>query len=395
MKKTSNMFQNKICLLLSRNSKADHDRLTGALKYFRENPKWDIRVINASSFDFNNECRHVLADWLPDGIIYSDPSICKKLLSKLSRRPFLAEIDYHIPNLNPEVRISIDDEGIAYLAAELLVKRGFRHLGYFGTGFMRERHHSEARERGIRAMAKKASTSFSVFTPLMPGKGRSYDINSAAQWLNTLPKPCGILAYADEEAQTLYEACLLTKVDIPRQVGVIGIDNELDICENLMPTLTSILPAFERSGSLASELLTTSLASSKRFYRSYGISKLIERASSQDVTGAGRIATAVNEIIRLEATRPLSIGDIAKRLNISERLMEIHFKSVTGSTISDELHRLRLHNICMDLSGSSRSITEIVCANGYKTINAAQRIFKRKMGVSMRTWREKNRSKLS
>lgn len=378
----------RILLLFSRNSKADRERLTGALRFIRENPRWDVRVANASSFDFRNEIRHAVSGWQPDGVIYSDPAICAKLLTLLAKRPRLAEIDYHTPDLHPQIRVSVDDAVLARSAAQLFIRRGYRHLAYFGTGFSREALHSSARSDGIRGVAIDTNASFSAYAPAKLGAGRSHDLNSAARWLRKLSKPCGILAYADEEARDLYDAALLAGISIPHQISIIGIDNEADICDNLSPTLTSVFPDFELSGRIAAQTLTGNLKTRKRVSLSYGVREIVERASSQDVSGAGRIASAVNELLRTEATHAdTTVAGLAGRLNMSRRLMEIHYKSVMGRTIQDELHRIRLENAKKLLAESDMPIGEIALNCGYRTVIAAQAIFKRRIGMPMRDYR--------
>ena len=112
--------------------------------------------------------------------------------------------------------------------------------------------------------------------------------NVDAQWLLTLPKPCGVMAYADEEARDVFDACRVAGIPIPEQISVIGIDNELDLRESSHPTLTRILPAFEQSGFVAAkELGRTFDSGRKRNTRilSYGIAQVVERASTRDVNG--------------------------------------------------------------------------------------------------------------
>ena len=68
------------------------------------------------------------------------------------------------------------------------------------------------------------------------------------------------MAYNDSRAQTVIDACRMAHLKIPGQIQVIGVDNEVEICENTFPTLTSILPDFEGSGYLAAQLLDRMLA---------------------------------------------------------------------------------------------------------------------------------------
>ena len=45
-------------------------------------------------------------------------------------------------------------------------------------------------------------------------------------WLQSLPKPIGIIAVSDARARQLLQACLTAGIAVPEQVALIGIDND-------------------------------------------------------------------------------------------------------------------------------------------------------------------------
>ena len=47
---------------------------------------------------------------------------------------------------------------------------------------------------------------------------------------------------------------------MPKDIAVIGIDNDVVICENTIPALASVAPNFEQAGYLAAELLSRRFA---------------------------------------------------------------------------------------------------------------------------------------
>ena len=61
-----------------------------------------------------------------------------------------------------------------------------------------------------------------------------------ADELAALPHPCGVLAYNDERAREVIDACNLAGLNIPGQIQLVGVDNETAICENVRPRLTSV-----------------------------------------------------------------------------------------------------------------------------------------------------------
>ena len=391
------LVKKRVCLLFSRNSKADRERLVGVLRVASERTGWDVRILNASSPDFLRECRRMLVNWTPDGIIYSDPRVCRRLLGEVGT-PFigrLVELDYHTPDLSPDVRITVDDDLLARTAVELFLNRGYKSIAFYSSIFASETTHAARRLSAAQTTAQTAEAEFSSFAPGRSHAIWSEDLEHAAEWLKSLPKPCGVLAYADEEARDVYDACRVAGLSIPEQVAVIGIDNELDLCESSRPTLTSIQPAFEQSGILAAEALDTCFVrkcANKTRQLAYGIDRLVERASTQDVRGFRRLAAAVNEILRKEAYGPLTVADLARRLNTSTRMLQLSYSKACGETISNRLQTLRLAKIKELLTKSGLPISEIATAAGYSGLAAAQSAFHRQFGLSMRDYRKTDTS---
>lgn len=61
-------------------------------------------------------------------------------------------------------------------------------------------------------------------------------------WLGALPRPCSLIAANDVTADIVLRLLRNMRIKVPEDVAVIGIDNDSLICENTMPTLTSVAP---------------------------------------------------------------------------------------------------------------------------------------------------------
>ena len=56
--------------------------------------------------------------------------------------------------------------------------------------------------------------------------------NDLRTWLQSLPKPCGIFAANDFAADYVLSTCQIMGIRVPDDVAVIGVDNDVTICEN-------------------------------------------------------------------------------------------------------------------------------------------------------------------
>ena len=61
-------------------------------------------------------------------------------------------------------------------------------------------------------------------------------------WLRNLPRPCGIFAANDYVGEEIINICGQLGISVPNDIAVLGVDNDEQICERLVPTLSSIAP---------------------------------------------------------------------------------------------------------------------------------------------------------
>src|SRR6202042_2398690 len=87
--------------------------------------------------------------------------------------------------------------------------------------------------------------------------------HSLAKWLESLPKPVGILAANDSRAHHILEACRAFGLRVPEEVAVIGVNNDELLCQLSNPALTSIEHGTKRMGYEAAALLERLMSGKK------------------------------------------------------------------------------------------------------------------------------------
>ena len=75
------------------------------------------------------------------------------------------------------------------------------------------------------------------------------------QWLETLPKPIGMLCANDDRAASILETCHVFGYGVPEDVSVIGVDDDQYVCELQNPPLSSVRMASDQAGYEAAALL--------------------------------------------------------------------------------------------------------------------------------------------
>ena len=386
-----------ICVATSRRIKAGRSRFSGIMRYAAERRNWIVRIVDpvredANYYPLSNE----LANDEPiDGAIGHFETIRRYLGKRIDDIPVVIINNScgkdRVPS--PAVKILADGDAIGRAAADLFVKRGLRHLAFVSdiSQVVSESLHHAERVESFRKAALAANATCDVF--LNPTDAQTDNIEKLADFLAHLPLPCGVMAYNDSRAQTVIDACHMAHLMIPDQIQVIGVDNEVEICENTFPTLTSILPDFEGSGYLAAQLLDKMLAKgrpSSDIVRTYGVKSVVERASTQDLRGGGRLVTLACEFMRLHAGEKIDVDSVAMSQKISRRTLEMRFREIMNEGVGEVLRRYRLERVCRLLRETHRSISDISYDSGFVSPTHLKAAFKKAYGMTMGEWRSRS-----
>ncbi|TJY42939.1 AraC family transcriptional regulator [Cohnella pontilimi] len=87
---------------------------------------------------------------------------------------------------------------------------------------------------------------------------------------------------------------------------------------------------------------------------------------------------------------PLSLEEVAERVNVSPRQLQRIFKSVGQTTFRDYVEDVRLAAVCADLTRTDRAVEAIALDHGFLTPNYLFSVFKNKFGMTPATYRRTN-----
>ena len=371
--------------------KAGRDRISGVMRYASAHDNWEVRILSIwSSYGLTaNETQ----DYDKLDALLGRSNMINGIVTMLPRRIPIVCVDSKatvLKKIKVDACVHIDGAAIGAAAANIFLKGGLRHLAYVGVCDPYEQPYQHDRLEAFRHAARAAGIPCDVFIPLVDTDEKD-DLSELAEWLAQLPCPCGIMAYSDTRAQTVLDACRMAHLRVPEQIQLVGVDNEIEICENMQPTLTSILPDFDGGGYLAAQLLDDILSRRKRPRKpvnlAYGVKEVVIRASTQDLKGGGRLVTLAREFIRLQAHEMITVADIAAHLNVARRTLEMRFREILGNGVAEVLRRERLNRVARLLRETDRSISDIAYDSGFASPTHLMAAFKQFTGMTMKEWR--------
>jgi LacI family transcriptional regulator len=212
-------------------------------------------------------------------------------------------------------------------------------------------------------------------------------------FLKHIPKPCGVFAANDYVGESVLVACADIGLSVPDEVAVVGVDDYATICENTMPTLSSIALDFIGAGRLSVELLEKLIHSESPAFEvcTFGITGFTRRASSRRLRRNYPEVVRALEQIRTKACEGLSAVQVLSEMKCSRRLAEMRFRQATGHSLLEEIQTHRLERACELLASTDSSVEAVANMCGYGSAVFLQKLFRRHMGVTPREWRAQNR----
>jgi LacI family transcriptional regulator len=209
------------------------------------------------------------------------------------------------------------------------------------------------------------------------------------RFLRALPKPCGLLAAIDSRAKHVIDICERIGITVPQQISVLGTDNDEMFCEWSRPSISSIQPEFEISGYRLAKLLDSLIHSAPRqpVILRYGVTGIVERLSTLDLTGSARIVALAREYIRKNAKAPIKLSNIAAAAGCSPRVLQRRFLEVTGKTPIEELRHHRLNHVCEMLAKTTTPIDLVGGFCGFSSNSNLKTAFKDRYGMSLSAYR--------
>jgi LacI family transcriptional regulator len=284
----------------------------------------------------------------------------------------------------------VNDNGlIGTMAADHLAGLGLRNLAYAGFELQTW---STGRLEGF--VSRAAALGLSVEPYLVPFRASrrpaASDEKRLLAWLRGLSKPVGLMACNDEFALLISELCYTHALRVPEQVALLGVDNDVLICEQSSPPLSSIEIATQRAGYEAAEFLDNLLRGKPGPQAIVAQPIRVVGRQSTDCTAIEdqEVAAALH-FIRENSSHILRVKDVAKACSISRRTLGTRFLHALGHTVGEEIHLRRVEHIKLLLTATNHSIVKIAKGLGFFTDQNFARYFHRQVGVTPLEYRKR------
>ena len=379
----------RIALLFDANQAFAREVMSGIAAYLSSRrTSWELFIEDDFRVRVSN-----LARWQGDGIIahFDDPAVAEALAdspvpvvavggSYASEADYPADVPY----------VATDNFKLVNLAYTHLIDVGLRQFALFSLPDGTQHRWALEREKAFRTLMQRDNFEVEIFR----GEGaRTWEEDVAQQirWLQSLPKPVGIVAVTDARARQLLQACQLANIAVPEEVAIIGIDNDpLARMLSCIP-LSSVIQGSTEIGRTAARMLHqllegTYLECTRILVPPAGINVLA--SSNHQPVKNPRVMRALH-FIRQYACQGIKGDQVAAYVGVSRSTLETYFQQELGCSVHDEILRFKLDAATALLARGDCSVAEVALRCGFTSMQYLFAVFKRELGCSPREYQQR------
>ena len=390
MTKKRKLISRNVLVAVSTMGLTGWQKRNGVFRYIGEGRPWNIKLASTTE-ELKSYCD---SDAQIDGMIVSMPDIDPDICGFADTDIPIILFDINLPRTSS---IFSRPRGIVFLHHDsgLIGEIAANHL--LSTGVFKSFAFlsppdpvpwAEEREKTFSSSIEKCGF---ICTKL---KANS-DPTEAAQTLLSMLRPIGLFAASDRIALTAFAIAKTAGLKVPEELSILGVDNDESICESTSPALSSIAVAPDSFGYMAAKLLDELISRPDRSPRSVtvkGKPNVAERGSTLGTRPYGHLIEKALAYISRHATDGIGPDDVAMHLHISRRLLDLRFSQTGQGSVLSAISNHKFQAVERMLQETSCTIDQISQKCGYGSPNHLMKMFKCKFGMTMRAYRNQNRT---
>ena len=375
----------RVALIVETSLSSGREILRGIARYAREIDRWELfhgaRGLHEGIPDW-------FRSWKGDGIIARVQT--PELAAELERHevPVIDVLGAVEPPRFPLVHV--DDRLIAEEVARHFRERDFPHFAFLGLA---GENWSERRRRGFESACE--APAFVLETSPEEEEDLEGVTTAIRNWVKKLPKPVGIMVASDQRGLWLLEACRSEGIAVPEQVAVVGVDNDVPLCEISSPPLSSMRAGHFRVGYEAARLLDAQMNEGEDRESKKPVlvtpTGIVVRGSSDTLAIDDPVVAAGVRYLREHLADSITNDEVSRAAGVSRTLFQQRFRICMDCSVREYLTRLRLRRARLLVEGSDLTLADIAQRSGFKHQEYLGDVFRRHFGVTPGKLRKQKR----
>ena len=331
-----------------------------------------------------------LARWNGDGILVR---IDNEEMEKAVLDTGLPAIDLRGALANPEIHfIGVDNRKIAEIGFRHLCEAGFWNYAFCGNPRNLNRFDDERCEF-FKQFVENAGFNCSVFpAEKVPKRGNQLENErrAIAKWLQTLPKPTGLMVCKDDRGIQVIDAAMHIGMRVPDELAVISVDNDPYFCNMSTPSMTSIETNSERIGYEAAAMLSRMMKGEKNIpkYSLLPPGGVVKRRSTDVLAIDNREDAEILRFLREQAIAGLSVQEVTENFDISRSTIERLVKKYFKKTPKAEMLHIQIEHAKQLLKKTALTMSMVAEQSGFRSTTYFVAAFSKIVGVTPKRFRQ-------
>jgi LacI family transcriptional regulator len=210
-----------------------------------------------------------------------------------------------------------------------------------------------------------------------------------AKWLESLPRPIGIYAAGDLASVRLLEVCQENRIAVPEEIAILGVVNDVMLCESTRPTLSSIELDTRRVGYEAARLLERRMDGKEPSKEVVHVppSRVVVRQSTDLMLLEDADVVRALKYIRENACRGIDVDRVANAVGLSRSVLQRRFLQHLKRPPKTEIMRVRIEYAKTLLMRSEKISEGLARQCGFSSLRYFTLAFCREVGMTPAAYR--------
>jgi DNA-binding LacI/PurR family transcriptional regulator len=279
-----------------------------------------------------------------------------------------------------------DERGVGEAAARHLLASGYRHAACVYDS----RHHgSRLRKEGfVRVNEAAGVETFTLVEPAGAALGRDARAFTSEdplmqEWLGSLPPSTGIYTWTDSAALWVAECCFRMDIEVPERIGLVGTDNDPDVCLRAWPGLDSVILPYLGIGEAVGRWIdSASRGEDPPPPDEFPVAGVYRRKSTLLQASPGAEWKPFYDALRQTPLEELSVPALVRASGWSRRTLERRVREQAGSSVNSLIERRRLEEAEYLLANTDRTVADVAGACGFATTRSLELLFRKYYGIT-------------
>lgn len=290
-------------------------------------------------------------------------------------------------------RVTTDADAVMDMAIGHLRQKGLKHIAFCGEpqrpfiNFWTESFRRSMADAGEKAMVYHPSRQLSAKAGIEERQ------NDRRRWIESLPKPVGIIGWATGICRQLAMACGTAGFQVPEDCAIISLETEDLLGKVVHPPISGVDIPVKRIGYEAAARLDQMMRGERANPHETRLMPLgvTTRQSTELIACDDPQVRQALRFIREHSHDGIDVRDVLKAVPMARRSLERRFQSVTGRSPAEEIRRTKIERVRRLLDTTDLPIPDIAEACGFKYFEHMIPVFRKYHGCTPSRYRKNAR----